>query len=99
MWRGKYLSIENGRWKCSVIRVSMASTISEITDIFPESDRYAEKALCDWYAMHDPGAGTKRCWVPEVMYLGSGSEEKALSRCITKMFRNLGAQYIVVTFL
>ena len=40
-------------------------------------------------------AGTKRCWVPEVGYLGLVSEEKALSRWIAKMFRNMRAQYTV----
>ena len=77
----------------------MAYNLSEISDIHHKSDRYSDKALCAWYAMYAPGAGTKRCWVPEVRYLGSGSEDKALSRCITKMFRNLGAQYTVGTFL
>ena len=51
----------------------MASNISEIKDIRPEPDRYAEKALFAWYATPAPGAGTKRFWVPEVSYLGSGS--------------------------
>ena len=77
----------------------MAYNLSEISDIHHKSDRYSDKALCAWYAMHAPGAGTKRCWVPEVRYLGSGSEDKALSRCITKMFRNLGVHYKVGTSL
>ena len=63
-----------GSWKCSVISVSMASTISAITDIRPESDNYNNKALCDFYAMHAPGTGTNQCCVPEVIYLSSGSE-------------------------
>ena len=99
MWRGESLSIERGRWKCSGISVSMASALSEITDIYPESDRYAEKALCDWYDMHAPGSGTKRCWVPKLSYFGSESEEKAISRFIVKMFQNMEAKYIVGTFL
>ena len=77
----------------------MASALSEINDIRPESARYAEIDLCAWYAMQVPGTGTKCCWVPEVRYLWSGSEEKALSRWITKMFLNLGVQYKVGTFL
>ena len=77
----------------------MASTLSEITYICSVSDRYAEKALCAWYSMHAPEAGMKRCWVPEVRYLGSESEEKALSRCIPKMFWNMGAQYTAGNFL
>ena len=52
----------------------MASNISEITDIRPEYGRYADKALCAWCTMNDLGAGEKCCCVPEVSYLGSGSE-------------------------
>ena len=77
----------------------MASSLSEITDICPESDRYMEKSLCTWYDMHDPGAGYKCYWVTEVRYLGSGSEEKALRRWIANLFLNMGAQYKVETFL
>ena len=58
----------------------MASTLYEINDIFPESDKYNEKDICAWYEIYAPGAGTKRCCVPEVRYLCSGSEEKALRR-------------------
>ena len=52
----------------------MYSDLSAITDIIPESDRYAHKALWAWYDMHAPGAGTKCCCGPEVRYLGPGSE-------------------------
>ena len=43
-----------------------------------------------WYAIHAPGAGTKRCCIPEVIYFSSWSEEKAMSRWIARMFINLG---------
>ena len=64
----------------------MASTIYESTDIHPESIKYSDKALCAYYEMHAPGARTKRCCLPEVRYLGSGSEEKALRIWITRIF-------------
>ena len=67
----------------------MASSLSEITDICPESDRYMEKSLCTWYDMHDPGAGYKCYWVTEVRYLGSGSEDKALRRWTERRLRNM----------
>ena len=41
--------------------------------------------------MHAPGDGTKRCCIPEVRYLGSGSEEKVMSGWIARVFLNLGA--------
>ena len=71
MCRGEYLYIERGRLNCSGIMVSMASALSETTDIRPKSARYIGKALFAWYAMHALGAGEKCCWVPEVIYLGS----------------------------
>ena len=77
----------------------MASYLSAIYENRPKSDRYAEKAMCGWYAMHAMGTGAKRCWVPELSYLWSGSEEKYLRRWIASMFLNLGAQYIVGTLL
>ena len=77
----------------------MAFDISSITDIHTEAAIYVEKVLCAWCDMHAPGAGVKHCWVPNVRYLGSGSEDKALSRCISKMFWNMGAQYTAGNFL
>ena len=70
----------------------MPLALSETTDIRPKFARYIGKALFAWYAMHALGAGEKCCWVPEVIYLGSGSEEKALSIWIAGMFLNLGLQ-------
>ena len=55
--------------------------------------------MCVSYAMHSMGAGMKFCWLTEVRYLGLGWEEDALSRYITKISWNLGAQYTVVTSL
>ena len=72
----------------------MASAISAITDIRPESDIYAYKCLCSWYAMHAPDTGTKHCWLPEVRYLGSVSEEKALSICTALPYSKISWQYI-----
>ena len=71
----------------------------EITEIRSESNRHAENNLWVWYDMQSPGDVTKRRFVPEVMYLGSGSEEKALRRWIARIFQNLGSQYTVGTFL
>ena len=48
------------------------------SEICPESDRYMENALWGWQGMKDPGDITKHCWVPEVRYMGSESEGKAL---------------------
>ena len=45
MWREESLSMERGRWKCSGIRGSIASALSVITEILPESARNADKAL------------------------------------------------------
>ena len=70
----------------------MASTLSTISEILPESAKYAEKALWGWYPIQDPGAGTKRCYIPEVRDLSSGSKDKALSIWISRIFLNLGAQ-------
>ena len=36
---------------------------------------------------------------PEVIYLGSGSEEKSMGRWIAKIFRSIGVQYTIGTFL
>ena len=49
--------------------------------------------------MQAPVSGTQCCCIPEVIYLGSGLEEKALRRWIIIIFRNLGAQYTVWTFM
>ena len=49
--------------------------------------------------MHSPGDGTKRCCFPEVRYLSSELEEKALRRWIARMFQNLVAQYMMGNFL
>ena len=84
--------MERCRWKCSGMRHYIVSALSEMTEILPESARYAEKSLWGWYAIHSLRAGTKRFCVPAVRYLGSGSEEKALSRWIARMFLNLGEQ-------
>ena len=70
----------------------MVSTLYTITEIRPESAWQAENALWGWYTMHAPGDGTKLCCIPELMYLGLGSEEKALSSWIATVFINLGAQ-------
>ena len=45
MWREESLSMERGRWKCSGMRDSIFSALSAMTEILPESSRYAEKAL------------------------------------------------------
>ena len=37
--------MERGRWKCSGMRDSIASTLSGMTEIFPKSSRYTEKAM------------------------------------------------------
>ena len=49
--------------------------------------------------MKAPGDGTKRCCIPEVIYLVSGSEENAMRMWITRIFRNIGAQYTAYTLL
>ena len=80
MWREESLSMERGRWKFSGMRDSIASAISVITEILPESVRYAEKYLWVWYAIHAPRAGTKCFCIPAVRYFSLGSEKKALIR-------------------
>ena len=45
MWREESLSMDRGRWKCSGIRGSIASALSVMTEILPESVRNADKAL------------------------------------------------------
>ena len=86
------LSMERGGWKCSGIRDYITSALSAMTEILLESARYSEKAMWGWYAIHTPGSGKKRCCVSAVRYLSSGSEEKALSRWIARMFLTLGWQ-------
>ena len=39
MLREEYLSMERGRWKCYKIRAYIASALSAITEILPESAR------------------------------------------------------------
>ena len=99
MCSGNYLSIERGTRKCSGIRDSMASYISAINYIHPQYARYAYKTIWGCYSMQATGAGAKRCFVPEVRYMWSGLDEKALRRWVTSIFRNLGAHYTVRTFL
>ena len=77
----------------------MDLSLSAINEIRPESDRYLDKALQGWQATQDTGAGTKRCCVPDMRYLGSGSEEKVLMRRIARIFCNIGAQYTVGKFV
>ena len=58
----------------------MISTLLDITEILPDSSRYAKKTLCGWYMRQAPGSGMNGFWVPEVRYFYSGSEEKSLRR-------------------
>ena len=81
------------------MRDYIASDVSAMTEILTEYSRYADMALCGWYAIHAPGAGTKRCCAPDMRYLSLGYEEKAPSRWIARMLLNLRAQYTVGTFL
>ena len=39
MWREDSLSMDRGRWKCSGIRASITSALSEMTEILPEYSR------------------------------------------------------------
>ena len=64
---------------------------SEMTEIFPESAKYAEKADFGFYIKQAPGDGTKRCWKPAVRYLESGSKESSLRSCNAIVLRYLGA--------
>ena len=45
MWSEDYLPMGRGRWNCSGMRDSIASNISAMTEILPESARYSEKSL------------------------------------------------------
>ena len=64
---------------------------SEMTEIFPESAKYAEKADFGFYIKQAPGDGTKRFWKPAVRYLESGSKESSLRSCNAIVLRYLGA--------
>ena len=72
--RGQSLSIERYGWGCSVIRDSVASALSKIDEIRPDSSIYAEKDLWGWYDMQAPGDGKKLCCFHKVSYLWSGSD-------------------------
>ena len=57
MWREESLSMERGIWKCSGMRDSISSALSAMTEILPESARYAEKALSFfWSGLQCPKA-------------------------------------------
>ena len=99
MRRGKVCSMERGSFKCSVIVEFIVIADSEMTEIFPESAKYAEKADCSFYTKQAPGDGTKRFWKPAMRYLESGSKESALRRCNARVLRYLGAHYIIGTCL
>ena len=99
MCRGESLSIDRVILKCSGMRYSMVSYISSITYTHPDSDRYEDKTLWGWFDMQSPGDGTKRSCFPEVGYSGYGSKEKALRRCISRIYFNLVAQYTAVRSL
>ena len=64
MWSWDSLSMESGMWKFSGISYYMASNISSITEIRPESAKYSDNALWAWYAINAPGSGGKRCCIP-----------------------------------